>query len=83
MNKKVGTQYGVAWRFSDKQFTPWGGLRVLEELLRQLCWEQGLAAAPFPQPGGNRGIDPMLGKGVFGHYVDGWRSFCAHGLGAI
>jgi hypothetical protein len=60
MNKKVGVQCGVPWRFTDKQFTPWGGLRVLEQLLRQLGWEQGLAAAPFPQPGSNRGIDPML-----------------------
>jgi hypothetical protein len=60
MNKKVRAQCGVPWRFTDKQFTPWGGLRVLEQLLRQLGWEQGLAAAPFPQPGSNRGIDPML-----------------------
>jgi hypothetical protein len=60
MHKKVGGQCGVAWRFTNKQFTPWGGLRVLEELLRQLGWEQGLAAAPLPQPGSNRGIDPRL-----------------------
>jgi len=60
MNKKVARQLGVAWSFTDKQFTPWGGLRVLEELLRQLGWEEGLATAPFPKPGSNRGIDPVL-----------------------
>jgi hypothetical protein len=60
VNKKVVGQNGIAWRFSDKQFTPWGGLRVLEELLRRLGWEEALAAAPFPQPGSNRGIDPRL-----------------------
>ncbi len=59
MNKKVAKQCGVAWRFTDKQFTPWGGLRVLEEMLRQLGWEEGLATAPFPKPGSNRGIDPV------------------------
>lgn len=60
MNKKVARQLGVAWSFTNKQFTPWGGLRILEELLRRLGWEEALEAAPFPRPGSNRGIDPGL-----------------------
>jgi Transposase DDE domain. len=60
MNRKVAVQAGLAWRFTDKQFTPWGGLRVFEELLRKLGWEQALAATPLPRPGSNRGIDPVL-----------------------
>ena len=60
MNKKVGDELGLAWSFTDKKFTAWGGLRIFEEMLRRLGWEQGLSAAPLPQPGSNRGIDPVL-----------------------
>jgi hypothetical protein len=50
----------VSWRFTGKQFTPWGGLRVFEEMLARLGWHQALTSAPLPQPGSNRGIDPVL-----------------------
>jgi len=60
MNRKVHSRTGLAWTFTDKQFTPWGGLRIFEELLRRLGWQQALAEAPLPQPGSNRGIDPVL-----------------------
>lgn len=60
MNKIIVPEQGLAWRFTDKKFTAWGGLRVLEELLRNLGWEEALAGAPLPQPGSNRGIDPVL-----------------------
>jgi hypothetical protein len=56
----VRVHNGVAWTFTDKQFTPWGGLRVFDELLRRLGWQEALASAPLPQPGSNRGIDPIL-----------------------
>ncbi len=80
MHKNVIRSHGLAWTFTDKRFTPWGGLRVLEELLRRLGWEQVLACAPLPQPGSNRGIDPVLmvkglwvtiwaGGGRFAHTV--------------
>jgi DDE family transposase len=60
MHKKVGSHGGLAWRFTDKQFTAWGGLRILEELLRRLGWEDALKAAALPAPGSNRGVDPVL-----------------------
>jgi len=60
MNKKVSVPEGVAWTFSDKQFTAWGGLRVLEEMLRRAGWEQALSEAPLPQPRSNRGIAPAV-----------------------
>jgi hypothetical protein len=60
MNKMVGAVRGLPWRFTDKKFTAWGGLRVLEELLRNLGWDEVLANAPLPQPGSHRGIDPVL-----------------------
>lgn len=60
MNKTVAGPRSLAWAFTDKQFTAWGGLRVLEEVLRRLGWREALAGAPLPQPGSNRGIDPVL-----------------------
>lgn len=60
MNRRVGQDSGLAWSFTDKKDTPWGGLRVFEELLRRLGWQEALADAPLPPPGSNRGIDPVL-----------------------
>ena len=59
MNKRVA-QPGLAWTFTDKKFTPWGGFRIFEELLRRLKWPEALAQAQLPQPHSNRGIDPIL-----------------------
>ena len=60
MHKNVGLNSGLAWRFTDKRFTAWGGLRIFEELLRRLGWEEALKAAALPLPGSNRGLDPVL-----------------------
>lgn len=60
MHKKVEASQGLAWSFTDKRFTPWGGLRVFEELLRRWGWVEALAGAGLPQPGSNRGIDPVM-----------------------
>jgi hypothetical protein len=59
MNKKIGNS-GLTWRFTDKRFTPWGGMRIFEELLRRLNWDQALQSAQLPQPGSNRGLDPVI-----------------------
>src|SRR5512146_2207805 len=59
-HKKVTAVSGLPWCFTDKQFTPWGGLRLFEELLRRLGWGQVLAQAPLPPPRSNRGIAPAL-----------------------
>jgi hypothetical protein len=60
VNKKVRAGSALAWSFTDKQFTPWGGLRIFEEMLRRLGWAEALARAPLPAVGSNRGIDPVL-----------------------
>jgi hypothetical protein len=60
MRKKVRRFDGLPWRFTDKRFTAWGGLRVLEEMLRRIGWPEALAAAPLPQPGSNRGCCPVM-----------------------
>ncbi len=60
MHKRVGPSQGLAWSFTDKRFTPWGGLRVFEELLRRLGLQEALTGAGLPQPGSNRGISPVM-----------------------
>jgi hypothetical protein len=60
MNKIVERRRGMPWVFTDKHYTAWGGLRVLEEMLRRLGWERALRDAPLPEPGSNRGISPVL-----------------------
>ena len=60
MRKKVQLFEGLPWRFTDKRFTAWGGLRVLEEMLRRIGWPQALAAVPLPEPGSNRGCCPVM-----------------------
>jgi hypothetical protein len=60
MHKKVEVNCGLAWRFTDKRFTAWGGMRIFEELLRRLGWEEALHTASLPMPCSNRGLDPVL-----------------------
>lgn len=59
-HKKVTAVSGLPWCFTDKLFTPWGGLRVFEEMLRRLGWAEVLAQAPLPVPRSNRGIAPGM-----------------------
>jgi hypothetical protein len=35
-------------------------MRIFEELLRRLGWEEALRTTPLPEPGSNRGLDPVL-----------------------
>jgi len=58
MNQSVAREGGVSWSFTGKEFTAWGGMRVLEELMRRIGWDEALSGAPLPEPRSNRGIDP-------------------------
>ena len=58
-NQKVVKPGGLEWRFTDKQYTAWGGLRVLEEMLRRVRFSDALGQSQLPQPGSNRGFDPV------------------------
>ncbi len=60
VNKRVGEMEGLAWRFTDKRFTAWGGMRIFEELLRRMRWEQALKEAGLPKPCSNRGLNPVM-----------------------
>lgn len=46
-------------RFSDKPVTAWGGLRLMKELLDQCGLREELRRYDLPEPGSNRGYDPL------------------------
>jgi len=58
-NQKVGRSEGLEWRFTDKQYTAWGGLRLVEEMLRRIGLTEALRRSGMPEPGSNRGCDPV------------------------
>jgi hypothetical protein len=59
MDKIVSCDGGLPWRFTNKAMSAWGGLRLLEEMLRRIGFARALAQAGLPQPGSNRGLDPV------------------------
>jgi len=58
MDKTVPEDQGLTWAFTDKPVTPWGGLRVVHEMLLRMNLREGLNASGLPEPGSNRGYDP-------------------------
>lgn len=60
MNKIVPPEQGLPWAFTDKAVTPWGGLRLIQELLLRMGLREALAASSLPGPCSNRGYDPIV-----------------------
>jgi hypothetical protein len=50
---------GLPFQFTDKPVTPWGGLRLVQEMLLRMNFRAALVASGLPQPGSNRGYDPV------------------------
>jgi hypothetical protein len=49
----------IDWEFTDKKVTAWGGLRPFKEFLDRTNIRQVLKESALPQPGSNRGYDPV------------------------
>jgi hypothetical protein len=49
----------IPWENSDKSVSPWGGMRLMKELLDRTGLRSFLGTLPLPQPGSNRGYDPV------------------------
>lgn len=49
----------IPWEFTDKLVTPWGGMRMMKEFLDRIKIREMLLASGLPQPGSNRGYDPI------------------------
>lgn len=58
MDKTVRSEEGLPWAFTTKPVTPWGGLRLVQEMLLRMGLREALETSGLPQPGSNRGYDP-------------------------
>jgi hypothetical protein len=45
-------------RFTDKEITAWGGMRIMKRMLDHLGFESALAASGLPQPGEQSRLPP-------------------------
>ena len=46
--------------FSGKAVTAWGGLALMQRMLTVIGFRQAAALWSLPQPGSNRGFDPVV-----------------------
>ena len=49
----------IAWEFTDRKVTAWGGMRVFKEFLDRTGIREVLGEAGMPYPASNRGYDPV------------------------
>lgn len=54
-----GSSAGFDLRFTDREVSAWGGLALLKRMLDQMALGQALSGCDLPQPGSNRGYDPV------------------------
>ncbi len=60
METSFPIEQGLPFQFTNKPVTPWGGLRLVQEMLLRMRLREALAASGLPQPGSNRGYDPIV-----------------------
>ncbi|MDI6803131.1 MAG: hypothetical protein QME58_04700 [Bacteroidota bacterium] len=49
----------LPYEFSNKQVSPWGGMRIVQELVERIGLRELLERQGLPQPGSNRGYNPV------------------------
>jgi hypothetical protein len=59
MENSFPAQQGLPFQFTDKPVTPWGGLRLVQEMLFRMNFREALASSGLPEPRSNRGYDPV------------------------
>ena len=51
----------ISYQFTNKEVTPWGGMAFLKQFLTKMRFsEQVSACSDLPQPGSNRGYNPVV-----------------------
>src|SRR5947209_3015823 len=60
MDKTVPPIEGLPWTFTDKPVTPWGCMRLVNEMLSRMRFREALNDSGLPSPGSNRGFDPAV-----------------------
>ena len=51
--------HALTYEFTDKKVSPWGGLRLVQELYERSGLKQIIQKIDFHEPGSNRGFDPV------------------------
>lgn len=59
MENSFPIEQGLPFEFTNKPITPWGGLRLVQEMLLRMNFHEALAASGLPQPCSNRGYSPV------------------------
>lgn len=49
----------IPWEYTSKTVSPWGGMRLMKELVDKTEVLEKLNELPLPRPGSNRGYDPL------------------------
>ncbi len=60
MDKSVPVGEGLPWAFTEKPVTPWGGMRLVHEMLLRMRLREALGSCGLPAPDSNRGYDPVV-----------------------
>lgn len=60
MENSFPIQQGLPFQFTNKPVTPWGGLRLAQEMLLRIGLRNALRASGLPRPRSNRGYDPVV-----------------------
>ncbi|HNY71771.1 MAG TPA: hypothetical protein PKH14_13380 [Syntrophorhabdus sp.] len=45
--------------YSDRDITPWGGMKLMKNLVDQTAIKAYMNTLDLPEPGSNRGYDPI------------------------
>lgn len=61
----AGTKKMIDYEYTNKNITPWGGLRLIAEFYERCGLRDAIRALPLPEPGSNRGYHP-------GELIDGF-----------
>lgn len=64
-DQTVQTSAALPYEFTDKPVTPWGGLRLVQQMTSRMGLREALRASGLPEPGSNRGYDPVEMLEVF------------------
>ena len=49
----------IDWEYSDKPVSPFGGMRLMRDLMDRIGFDGMLGSVDLPQPQSNRGYNPI------------------------
>jgi len=71
----------LSYSFTDKQVTPWGGLRLIQDFYERCGLRDQIRALDLPEPGSNRGYSPAdLIEGFIVSVILGAKRFAHSGM---